>query len=166
MARRGKVIDFKAWTAIGGVELTTSGNGTLAGGSFSSGIPITILRCRTPDILLSFDYSQQAGDDIQIALGLGIMSTDAFAAGAGSLPDPGSEPEYPWLWWGQYQLRSFAAANEQSLGTSVVRLSADTKAMRKMKPGQSLGWVVETSGASGSPTTYIEIATTRVLTGQ
>ena len=38
-------------------------------------------------------------DNALITVVLGIFSTDAIAAGAGSIVDPDAEPEYPWLYW-------------------------------------------------------------------
>ncbi len=166
MARRGRVIDLKQWSSMTGASQSISSAGTrLASGVLAFLEPGTILRCRTPDILMMFDATQQIGDTINLTFGLALVSADAAAAGATSMPDPGSEPEFPWLWWGDFFLRSELAAGEQDLGSAVVRRSADTKAMRRFKPGQALVWVVEATAVAGAPVTLIDVCRTRVLIG-
>ena len=161
---RGRKIDFKQWTSIPGIDLLASTNVTLLGGSLAFLIPATILRCRT-NVYAAFDGTQQGSDRLDVTYGLGIVSTDAFAAGAGSVPDPASEPEFPWLWWYSQALRSELASAENVWGVSAQFVEMDTKAMRKVKPGESLIWVVETSAAAGAPATDILIQQTRVLIG-
>ncbi len=167
MARnfRGPTIRQKAWATVPRSILTTATNETIIGGVLDFIGAGTILRVRCNDILMSFDGAQQAGDDINLTLGLGVVSTDAAVLGATAMPDPLAENDYPWLWWGNYTLRSTAAAAFNQLGTSVLRLEVDSKAMRKVKPKQSLVWVMEASGAFGAPATTVDISETRVLLG-
>ncbi len=168
MARRrstGKTIDFKSWSAIPGIVIDPIGADTTSiGGALSFSGPATILRCRG-SVKAMFDETKQVGDNASFTFGLGIVSTDAFNAGAGSVPDPEAEPEYPWLWWGHLDLQSFVAAGEEAWGTTNQQLEVDTKAMRRMKPGESLIWVVETTSFSGAPVSIVEIGITRVLIG-
>ena len=169
MARRrssgGRVLDMKQWsdvprsTASIATATTTLGAGVLA---FAE--PATILRCRG-FFQASLNASQQVGDTIALTIGLGIVSTDAATVGAGSMPDPGGEPEYPWLWWGSMFLRSYLAVGVNAWGISAQRLEIDTKAMRRVKPGQSLVVVVESAGVTGAPTTDLDFGQIRVLVG-
>ena len=167
MARgRGRTIDFKEWRLLAGASQSISTDGTRLGSAvLGFDAPGTILRVRTPDILFSFDQTQQVGDSMILGLGLALMSSDAVAAGATAFPDPATEFEYPWLWWGQWQLRSTVAAGINNLGTSVIRTSADTKAMRRFKPSMSLLWVVEATGTTGAVVTSIDVGSSRVLIG-
>ncbi len=169
MARRGtrgRVIDFKAWTGLPGASQSFATDGTrLAGGSIAFTAPATILRIRVPSVLCFFDNTKQAGDSIDLAFGIGIVSTDAFTLGATAMPDPGGEPEYPWMWWTQLSLFSDAAVSFEGTGISVVRFSVDSKAMRRVAPGQSLVPIVQASGATGAPTTFVRWGNGRVLIG-
>jgi len=162
--RSAKTIDFKQWVAIPSLRQEFSSDNTFLGGSLAFNTPATILRMRGY-VSAYFDETMQAGDLMKVGFGLGIVSSDAFAAGTGSVPDPSSEPEYPWLWWGTIQLEAFIAAGQQVWGTSAMRLEVDSKAMRKIKPGESLTWVAQGSGGAGSPVTVIDLGQTRVLIG-
>jgi len=164
MARRGKTIDYKEWRSITGLSGAISTDTTTGGGALGFTAPGTILRARGR-VMAFFDESQQVGDIITLTWGLGIVSTDAVAAGAASMPDPADEPEYPWLWWGDMDLASNLAAGVNAWGISAQQLEVDTKAMRRIKPGQSLVWIVQSTGAAGTPVTQLEIGQTRVLIG-
>jgi len=166
MASRGRTVDYKRWDSLLALRQAFATVGTrFASGSIPFTESATILRCRLTDCLVFLDNTQQAGDQMSVIFGLGIVSTDAFVAGAGSVPDPGGEPEYPWLWWGRYSLEGDVAASSPGLGTNVVRFSADTKAMRRIRPGQSLVWIVEASAVAGAPNTIVSMGQTRVLIG-
>ncbi len=167
MARRrggGRVIDFKSWTSILTDVSTVTASGTTAGAGFSVGSTSTILRIRGY-VQAMFDSTVQVGDLILLTFGLGVVSADAFAAGAASLPDPSGDPDYPWLWWGQMELRSEVAAGPTSWGPSAQRLEVDSKAMRRLQQAQTLAWVIQATEAAGAPTTLIRIGQTRVLVG-
>ena len=107
----------------------------------------------------------QAGDEMRVIFGLGIISTDAFGLGPTAFPDPGGEPEYSWLWWATMHLEAFAATAREQYGTSSQILQVDTKAMRKIRPGESLVWIAQTAGAAGAPVTVVTFGQTRVLLG-
>ncbi len=167
--RPGKKIDFKQWSSIPGLILSSAAGGLLQGGSLAFLAPATILRCRGY-VQAMFDETAQPGDQAVLTYGLGIVSSDAFAAGAASMPDPAGEPEYPWLWWGEIFLESrwaTGAGNPQPAGWGPdrMRLDVDTKAMRKVKPGESLMWAIEVVSVAGGPQIEHRIGQTRVLIG-
>ncbi len=151
MARRpirsGKTIDYKQWSLLPAARVSTASVSTQISSALSFVIPATILRVRATLVIL-LDGAAEGG--VQgVVSALGIVSTDAFAAGAGSMPDPAAEPEYPWLWWKSAELISQttgATAGQSDIG-SAVRYDVDTKAMRKVKPGQSLVWVYSITDA-------------------
>ena len=164
MARRGKTIDYKEWRLLLGLTTTVAANAIVGVQRLEFSAPGTVLRLRMSSGLLALDASQQVSDAIVISVGYAIIFTDAATVGA-DVPDSASEFEYPWLWLGQWCLRTFIAAGVNTEGSSVVRISADSKAMRRIKPGQSLVQIVEATGAAGAPTTNIDLASTRVLVG-
>ncbi len=148
MARRsGKTIDYKQWSGLPGINLDSAAAATLAGGSLAFAAPATILRVRGM-VMVNQDGATDGATQF-VTMGLGIVSTDAVAAGAASLPDPGDEPEYPWLYWLSVPLRS-AIISGSTVGdiASSARIELDTKAMRRVKPGQSLVMVYQTTTAS------------------
>jgi len=169
MARRpGKTIDYKQWDGIAAIALTMGVDATQQGAGLAAQVPLTILRCRGR-ILVSAD-SPADGQITLLGIGLGITSSDAFTAGAGSMPDPIEEPEYPWLWWDVIAVQHFGGAAPSPVeltpfGDSCREVHVDTKAMRKMKPGQTLSWTIQSARVLGAGVLKVEIATTRVLFG-
>ena len=101
----GRIIDYKAWDAIPSLATDVSTDTTIQGGAIAFTQSATILRCRG-FVQASFDETAQVGDLLVLIWGLGIISKDAFAAAA--TPDPASDPEYPWLWWGSMELHCIA----------------------------------------------------------
>ncbi len=166
MARQGKTIDRKEWNATPSLTVEVSTDGTHEGGLLNFSIPGTILRIRGY-VSAIFDESSQVGDKMTVTFALGMVSTDAKDVGATALPDPGGEPEYPWLWWGQLRLDSFSTNGlpSASWGPAAQRMEVDSRAMRRFKPRESLVWVVERADAGGAPVTIITTGSTRVLIG-
>jgi len=160
---RGRVIDFKSWSAIPSFVLNSaSGIQLVAGLSFAA--PATILRCRG-DVMFALDATKQVGDQAKVAIGLGIVSTDAFTVGGSAVPDPAGEADYPWLYWTERTLVASVAAGEESQGSSVDRFQVDTKAMRKVRPGETLTWITQFVDLVGAPVTDLFFSQTRVLVG-
>ena len=142
MARRSsyaKKIDFKQWDGIPGILRDSASEGTATGGGLSFVQSVTILRCRT-SVILQFDETRQAGDQMDVGLGLAIVSTDAATLGATAVPDPLEEPEFPWLYWVDQHLECINTGSTYDPGSSL-RWEVDTKAMRKVKPSETLIWV-------------------------
>ena len=102
-------------------------------------------------------------DAADITFGLGLFATDAVNAGAGSLPDPAAEGEFPWLWYGQAIMRSPGA--DLAAPGAMQLLEVDTKAMRKFKPGETLAWVGQYVNITGTPGLHVDFGRTRVLIG-
>jgi len=161
---RGRKIDFKQWDAAPGLIVETQAAGLLVSGSLAFSIPATLLRFRGY-ISASFDETKQVGDRLILTTGVAILSTDAVTAGAASLPDPATEPEFPWIWWGEFRLDSFFAGAVDGSGPGWQRYEIDSKAMRKIKPGESLVTIVEITNVIGAPVTLIDVGQLRVLIG-
>ncbi len=157
---------MKEWVLQPGIGFSFSSDATLLGGGIAFNVPATILRCRCPFISGQLDATMQVGDETDVSFGLAIISQDAFNAGAGSVPDPATDLEYPWLYWTSFHLHSQLATGVNAWGTSaqIIR-EIDTKAMRKVKPGQQLAWIAEVSNSAGAPVTNVDIGRTRVLIG-
>ena len=156
----------KRWTTLLGLTDVTVAAGTF----FASGILTfdeaqTILRVRAGDLLVQM-RPNAGGDVAEVTFGLGVVSADAAAVGAGSLPDPSAEPEYPWLWWRSINLVAFGTTNTSTMGAQVERVVLDTQAMRKVKPREALVLVGEFTQVAGTPALDFSGGPWRVLVGE
>ena len=162
----GRTIDFKEWElASGSDHAISTDTTTIVGTGMMFDSSQTILRLRG-NIWAAFDETVQAGDTIRLVVGIGVVSQDAFAAGAGSLPEPNEDPQYPWMWWGEMALESFAAAPISAFGVSAQHLVIDSKAMRRVRATQTLVTVIQSRLASGAPVTNVKMGSLRVLIGK
>ena len=161
----GRKLDSKAWSAIPGQDQETAVTGTLiVSGGLSFTAPSTILRVRG-SLYVGFDETQQAGDRANIVFGLGIVSTDAFTLGPTAVPDPSADPNYSWLWYGEAILEAFVAAGFEGIGASQQRFDIDTKAMRRIRPGETLCLIAQATQMTGAPQTIIRTGQLRTLFG-
>ncbi len=129
-------------TAVGGAKVTGTGIG------LSVGLSATLIRSRGL-VQVHFDPTS-IGDVFLFGIGLAIYSSDAFATGQAAMPGPLSDAGYDWIWY-QTMLfgPAFAAAET---GTNIVEnmwIDLDSKAMRKRKDAQTLGWICEGNIISG-----------------
>ncbi len=159
----------KQWDSILALQQAVSASGTFIGSALGSTTAQTVLRM-LGEYLINSTGVAVAGDQCRVTMAIGVVSSDAFAAGAGSLPDPGGEPDYPWLYWASHNLM-WPAAVSGTAGegapsiAGVVRKAFDIKSMRRMKPRESLVWVGEYQDVSGTPPIQVSISQTRVLIG-
>ena len=149
---------------IPSISLPGVATGTISGASIAFLEPATVLRCRG-EVLVAMDETMQVGDKALIAFGLAIVSTDAFTLGATALPDPAGDANFPWLWWHQTLMASNLAVGLNNQGSSVARIVIDTKAMRKVKPLESLAMVFQVVAGTGSPVMDVDFSIIRVLIG-
>jgi len=152
---------------MGGGTATMTGNATALLDSFSFSEAGTIMRLVGGEILLSFaTQTLVASDAAALTVGIGLVSTDAAAAGAASMPDPASDSVYDWIWWYTSILRNMNVTTETGLfaqGAAVSRIPINSKAMRRFKGAQSLVAVVQYADVNGAPTVFVDFAGVRVL---
>ncbi len=164
IARPGKKIDNKEWTFLAGQTQDVTADSTfIAQGFLNFAIPGTILRCRGNFLVSMLIGGLTADDQTQVGFGLALLSTDAVAAGAGSLPDPLGEPGFPWLWWSDTTVYTINADVAEAAVSQ--RVVVDTKAMRKFKPGQTLVMVGQYGNITGIPGVTCTMGRIRVLIG-
>ena len=158
------------WQGIPAGSLSLTGDSTnLPPGVFSVGTTQTVRRVRG-EILIGMEGTIAADDTARITIGLGVFSTDAVTLGATAVPDPASEPEYPWMWYNSSTFRAPGALTNAtwvsgSDGAASMRITVDCKAQRKMKARESLIYVVQYVDISGAPPMSVEFGTHRVLVG-
>jgi len=138
--------------AIQGYQAVASGGATLIG-SAPFAEPSTIIRTRGQVSIIP----STAGADLNIvgAFGIGIVTSEALAAGVASVPEPFTDAD----WGGWYVWRSFSYNLEFSDATGLNFLNwnfeVDSKAMRKITTNESLVLVAESQGGAFSISTPI-----------
>ncbi len=157
----------KDWTGIpSSVELLTTDAQTLVGGGISPGVSSTVLRMMGEyAIFPSIGGTFVAGDQCKVTVAVGIVSTDAFAVGGSSMPDPAGEAGYPWLFWREHSFQIFDSTPNLTSDIEQVRVHWESKAMRKMKLGLTLGYIVQYSDIVGTPPYTVMLSQTRALFG-
>ena len=151
----------KRWAFMQGSSSDLTGDGTTLGGSLGFGEARTVLRM-LGEYLIVPTSAPAAFDSVTISIGIAVVSLDAAAAGAASLPDPGGDPQYPWLHWAQYDFFMPSTGVIFDLGWGV-RVPFDSRTMRKVKPSESLVFVIEYANNAGNPPMHVEQAAVRVL---
>ena len=140
--RSGRGPDYD-WNSLvdTGTALTTA-QGAIGGG-FSAAQALTLMRCRGEIILEA--TPDASGDSDVVGLGLIIVSGDAFVVGGASLPGPISDASASWLWHRFVCLEASTNALDGSHILTNRIIEVDSKAMRKMKPNDTLALVGELS---------------------
>ncbi len=163
MARRGGRLT-KEWVhSLTSIDALT-GDGTNLEGSIAFAIPGTVLRM-LGEYIITPSAATAAGDRAVISVGVGFVSTDAATLGSTAMPDPESDVEYPWLYWGSHPMFfGSTSADPNSAGASV-RVNFDVKSMRRFKPTESLVTVIQYGNSAGAPPLEFIQAPLRVLIG-
>ncbi len=157
----------KGWLPINGSTVVMTANGTTLGNFVDFTGPGTILRM-IGEYIITSTGAITAADAARISVGIALLSSDALAAGSASVPDPGEEPEYPWLYWKDHPMRWAKALSTTISGDStaaVVRAVYDIRSMRKFKEREGLGFVVQYTDLAGTPPVTLIAGKTRVLVG-
>ena len=145
----------------GGIDFT--GDATSIVGSFGFTSPETVVRLMGEYIVGAAGAPPTAGDAATITVGIGVVSTDAAAVGASAMPDPETEPEYPWLFWASHPLWFPTAGNIGNNLMGGARHWFDVKSQRKLKPRESLVCVVQYGDISGTPPVRYQTGGARLL---
>ena len=156
----------KQWSSLPSVAQAYTADATIALTSVVFIQSRTVLRM-IGSYMIHATGNVTAGEVARLAVGIGVVSTDAFAAGSSAMPDPAGELDYPWLYWAEHTVRYGATASPEtgiSL-TGFVRESFDIRLMRKVKPRESLAFVSQYVDVSGAPGISLQLDQTRVLLG-
>jgi len=161
---RSGAIHNKEWTAacIDGTSLDIAIGTVAVFVMFTADEAETLLRTRG-NLLTILDASA-VNENATIAVGIGVVSARAAAAGAASVPRPATEGAYPWIWYGWFNVTSGieAAVIPQYLGE---RLMIDSKAMRKIKETEVVVLVFEVCESTDQGGQVSLFGGLRVLTG-
>ena len=159
--RRG-VRMTKDWTSIPSTSFALTANATSAIASLPFTFAQTVIRM-LGEYTIGPSSAPVATDAAQVAIGIGIISTDAFNVGGAALPDPAGNPEYPWLYWAEHAFHFPSTSLLSGADDASIRRSFDIRSMRKAKQGQSLVFVVQYVNVSGNPPLLLLESLTRVL---
>jgi len=143
-----------------GTTAFTADSSTVIGSGFTPGLAATILRM-LGEYVITPTSAPTTNDEARVTVAIGVISADAVAANAA--PDPGLEPDYPWLFWASHALRFASTATDPNSAGASVRAGFDIRSMRKMKPRETLIAVAEYEDFVGAPPLTLSWAAVRVL---
>ena len=162
---RGRRMD-KEWNSIPAFDQALTAAAIFGPANVSPNTSATVIRM-LGEYTIGNTAATTAGDAAIVAVGIGVVSAEAFAVAAGAgMPNPGGEPEYPWLYWASHTLSYPKALSGTISGDSelpVIRRAFDIKSMRKMKPGQVLAFILQYIDITGAPPLTFRASHTRVL---
>ena len=122
-------------TATTFASSTTSvlGLGQTSGG----GVTVVRLRGRISCVL---ETTSAAARGFHCALGIGIASADAFAAGVASLPNPFDDIDWSWWYHSIFDVQSVTATIADGVNAvgAFYTAEVDSKAMRKIAPNETI----------------------------
>lgn len=141
-------------TEMAGVAIAGKTLGSQSSFGLAVAESITLIRSRGT-AFIHFDPASIA-DSLAVGLGLGIVTSDAFAIGQTAMPGPLSDAGWDWVWIKELIMGPTFTATED--GTNIghnLWVDIDSKAMRKMKDNQVLAFVAEIQVVSGGGTVDI-----------
>ena len=146
--REGRRTDY-TWSGIAGSNLGAFT--TVAGltGISTFGVAGTVMRIRGS--VMAFLTTAAAANSIKaINCGVIIGTEEQVATGAGAFPSPTSDLDAEWLWWGSLLLARMTTTETESAGLVSQRIEIDSKAMRRVKQGQSINFLTKPVNLAGT----------------
>ncbi len=134
-------------------------------GSFVADIPVTVRRTRG---LIAWRSDQKAADESPFgAFGMCVVSNDAFAAGAASVPGPYSDAESDLWFVHQFCRNDFLFGSNISFdGQAARQYEINSKAMRKLTDEETIPVVIENGNITNGATIRSALRVPSQLTGQ
>ena len=151
----------KSWFGIAASEHLFTAADTDFGNGMVTGLTSTIIRV-LGEYIIGPTSAPTALDIAEVTVGLGIVSSDAFALGETAAPDPASEFGYPWLYRKSHWLFYADTSLDSASPDRGVRQTVDVKGMRKIRQDQTLAWVIQYSATGDSPV-HVAMVAARVL---
>ena len=156
----------KLWASILGNNQSITADGTFGGAGLPFIQPETILRMIGDFLIVPTPGGTFVEDDqVDMTVGIGVMSSDAFAVGNTAIPDPAGEPQFPWLYWKAFSFIMEDATPSPSAWQTSIRVDFDIRSMRKVTARQTLFTCVEYVDVVGAPPMDMLWSQTRVLLG-
>ena len=142
----------------------TGSSKVLSTTSLGIATPFTLIRMRGSFHMYLVGTAGALGDGFNGAVGIGLVSNEAFGVGITAIPGPQSDANWDgWIWQSFFDIRQITAtlSDGANAAAASVRLEVDSKAMRKWDPGMTLVGVCEVV-ESGSQNMDVQ-ADSRVL---
>ncbi len=141
---KGRLTEWIGPAAQGYQNVAATGSTVL--NNFASLEPLTVMRIRG---MVSFRPQTTAADlDIIGAIGMGIVSAEAFAAGAASIPEPFDQGGASiWMMWRSFSF-NFKFLDATGVQFNTWSFEVDSKAMRKMGPNEVLVTVADSQAGA------------------
>ena len=153
----------KSWFGLLGLSTNLTGDATVLGGGLTATeAGNTVLRIMG-EYTISPTSAPVVSDLATVTVGIAIVSADAFELGLTVVPDPGSEPEYDWLYWRAHSMAFDNVLSDSSGANATLRRPFDVKSMRKLGARETLCSIVQYSDISGSSPLSYEFSQARVL---
>jgi len=93
------------------------------------------------------------------AIGITVVSGEAFDAGIGSIPSPITEGDADWMYYQDFCTFHRITASPGNVITAPYSTQIDVKAMRKIKTTDVIVWVIETGAGSATGRAYWNMRT-------
>ena len=120
--------------------ISVAGAGATLINSFFPAEATTIIRNRGQVSVIPETFT--ADLEIVGAVGMIVVSEEAFTAGVGSMPEPYSDGDADWMVWRSFAWR-FELADATGINFPDWTFEVDSKAMRKMGPNKRLVTIAE-----------------------
>ena len=106
--------------------------------------------------ILDLDFGIIAGaalNQMTVSVGLGVFRGEAFLAGGASLADPAERPDFEWLYWSRFNLRTSDDTQDPfNFPMAGIHIHEDLKGQRIVHNGELVAMIVTTSGTAGVST--------------
>ena len=121
-----------------------------------SGGGVTLVRSRGAG---QYRFRPAAANDVHVVgVGLIVVNSDAFAIGATAIPSPTDDIDAEWIYHRIFAPAVAFEAYASGLNEFTEYFEFDSKAMRKLHPGDTLVWTTDGIVSSGSPVSDISAA--------
>ena len=144
-------------------QLSLSATGdSIFGSGVTPVVPaLTVVRLRGV-LRLNLTAADTGGSGFNYAVGIGIVSADAFTVGATAVPKPFTDADWPgWMWHHFGQLSTAVGALTTTNAHPALVTEIDSKAMRKLRLNEVLFGIIEAAELGTSVMTAT--LTSRVL---
>ena len=146
------------------IQVVTAQGTTLVDTAVEATQPLTLVRVRG-ELVIWQAVATSIGDGFtSFEAGIGIVSADAAAQGAGSMPTPGGDADWPgWLWHHSGgSIITFETTEVLRGPMNAIRIPIDSKAMRKNGTNETLFGAVQFNTEVGTATLNF-VMNTRIL---
>jgi len=126
--------------AQGYISVTGGGASLISFVSFES--PLTLIRTRGHTSIQPGSFS--ADLNIIGAVGMAVVSTEAFLAGVASIPEPFTDADWGgWMVWRSFSMHLDVQSAAGFDANSALEFEVDSKAMRKVTPNETVVIIAE-----------------------